>query len=308
MDDVLAWLLDPAEPAVRAQALVDLLGRAPDDPEVLAARREAPQRGAGARLLAGLDAGARDLYRPKYGAPFHRLVALAEVGVTAEEPRAGALLDACLAEFLGDGPEPRDAEICVVGNLARAAIRMGRGNDARVGRALAWIEATQFSDGGWHCWRDTHPFGSLDAWEGLGAYAALPPARRPETSVARGVEFFLARGLGLDDTYEPWRRLHFPTHYYYDVLLGLDLVTALGAATDPRLAPALAWLESRRGADARWRLDASHPDLAEGADYDLRGTPTPLEIEPPGAPSRWATLRARRVLRRAGRATPDESR
>lgn len=299
MDATLAWLVDEREPAVRAQALVDLLDRAPDDLDVLAARRDIPKRGAAARVLEGVGLEARDLYRPKYGAPYHRLVALAELGVTADEPRAGALLDACLAEFLGEGPEPRDAEVCVVGNTARAAILMGRGEDPRVARALAWLVATQMPDGGWHCWQEQGR-GTIDAWEALGAFAALPAARRPAESVARGVEFFLANRLGVDDPYAPWRRIHFPTHYYYDVLLGLDLVTQLGGARDARLAPALTWLEGRRGDDGRWRLDAAHPDIGEGADYDVDvSTMRPLEVEPPGAPSRWATLRALRVLRRA---------
>src|SRR5688500_11666770 len=69
MDATVAWLLDPAEPAVRAQALVDLLDRDPGDPEVAAARGDIPRRGMAARVLADVDLGAADPYRPKYGAP-----------------------------------------------------------------------------------------------------------------------------------------------------------------------------------------------------------------------------------------------
>lgn len=307
MDPVLAWLLDPADPAVRARTLVDLLGRAPDDPDVAQARREAGERGSAARVLSGpkLDAlDAKSLYRPKYGAPFHRLVALAEMGVTADEPRAGALLAACLDAFLED---PKENEVCLTGNLARAALLMGRGDDPRVRDALEWLVGAQLPDGGWHCWPEEDPHGTLDAWEALGAFAAVPPDRRPpgmRAAVERGVAFLLDRRLGMDDPYEPWRRLHFPRHYYYDVLAGLEFATALGDARDARLAPALAWLEGKRGADGRWRADAAHPDLGEGADYGFRpGEPvTPLAAEDGGAPSRWLTLAALRVLRRAGRA------
>ena len=118
----------------------------------------------------------------------------------------------------------------------------------------------------------------------------------------RGVEFLLAQRLGMDDPYEPWRRLHFPRHYYYDVLVGLDLATSLGDPHDPRLEPALAWLEGKRGADGRWRADRHHPDLGEGADYALRpGEPVaPLVVEDAGRPGKWVTLAALRVLRRAG--------
>lgn len=300
MDPILSWLLSPEEPAVRAQALTDLVGRAPDDPEVRAARAEIPRHGMAARVLEDVDLSVADLYRPKYGAPFHRLIALGEMGVDAQEPRAAALLEACLAFFLGDGDTPRDAEVCVVGNICRAAIRMGRGEDARVRRGLAWLERTQYPQGGWHCWPDESDVPSLDAWEALGAFAALPPAQRPQASVARGVEFFLQERLGAADPYEAWHRIHFPNHYYYDLLVGLDLVTQLGDPRDARLAPALAWLRGKRGADGRWRLDTDHPDLAEGAGYTVRdlGSVRPLQVEPPGAPSRWATLRAMRILAR----------
>lgn len=310
MDPVVAWLLDPSDPAVRAQALVDLAGRSPQDPEVREARAAMATRGSAARVLADLRMpAARDataLYRPKYGAPFHRLVTLGEMGVPASVPAAGALLDACLDAFVGPEGPLRDGEVCVAGNLARSAIRMGRGDDPRVTRALQHLAAIQLPDGGWHCWPDEVPHGTVDAWEALGAFAALPEKDRPRDVVRRGVEFLLAQRLGMDDAYAPWRRIHFPRHYYYDALVGLDLATALGDPRDERLGPALAWLEGKRGADGRWRLDAQHPDLGEGAGYEMRDAASvaPLVVEPTGAPSRWATLAAMRVLRRAGRVAP----
>jgi len=83
--------------------------------------------------------------------------------------------------------------------------------------------------------------------------------------------------------YAPWFRLHYPVHYYYDILVGLDVVTALGRGDDPRLRPALAWLEERPNRDGRWNLDALHPDL-EDEGY-LKGMRTPyfsfgLEFSP----------------------------
>lgn len=53
--DPLPWLLDPAAPAVRAATLQRLLGRSPDDTEVVAARRAAMRCDPIAGILAAQD-------------------------------------------------------------------------------------------------------------------------------------------------------------------------------------------------------------------------------------------------------------
>jgi hypothetical protein len=76
MDATTAWLVDPAEPGVRAQALIHLEGRSPDDPVVTTAQRESLVRGSIARILDGLVVPSEPsgLWMPKYGAPFNRLI------------------------------------------------------------------------------------------------------------------------------------------------------------------------------------------------------------------------------------------
>src|SRR3972149_3890287 len=118
-----------------------------------------------------------------------------------------------------------------------------------------------------------------------------------------GVEFSLQRELHKQgDHYEPWYRFHHPVHYYYDLLVGLELVTALGRGADPRLGHALSVLKRKRRADGRWNLDAVHPDL-EGKMADWyaahpKHRPTPFALEAPGEPSKIITLRAYLVLER----------
>jgi hypothetical protein len=314
MDETTAWLLDSGEPGVRAQALMHLARRTRDDPIVKAAQRESLVRGSIAGILDGLvvPSDSSGLWMPKYGAPFHRLMALAEMGATCNDERIIEALEACLEVFAkpDGGFGPSDSHLCTTGNMVRAATLFGRADVSRVKRGVEWLLAHQRADGGWNCFPEDEPGSTLDSWEPLAALGTTPSSQRPpemRRAIERGVAFFLEQHLGVDAGYEPWRRIHFPRHYYYDFLLGLELATSLGDPQDARLKPALDLLLSKRSADGRWALDATHPDVDPEGDppykpiyAEMMRTTVRLEVEPPGAPSRWATLAAMRVLQRVG--------
>jgi hypothetical protein len=314
------WLLDPVEPSVRYRTLLDLRDLPATDREVVATKRRIPRTGWAAKLFATQKAAghweaADNLYTPKYRSTIWNVQVLALLGVTREDPRMARACELFLDQFarldggFDNAPDPHEpSELCVTGNLTRTLLLAGYGDDHRVRAAIDWIVRAQLPDGGWHCWpRIAFGRGTLDAWEGLSALATLPAARRSGTvriAIERGTEFYLRRRL-LDQgrrPYAPWRRLHFPNHYYYDVLVGLDLLSSLGAGGDPRLDPALRLLESKRRSDGRWAIDRAHPDVGAGAGYSLRKKPTPMVVEPVGRPSRWLTLTALRVRRRVAAA------
>src|SRR5437879_4707088 len=99
--------------------------------------------------------------------------------------------------------------------------------------------------------------------------------------------------------YAPWFRFHYPIHYFYDVLVGLDVMTQLGFADDRRLGPALKILKNKRQPDGSWLLDAVHPDMVPGAgSVPYMKKHKRFTLEAPGKPSKWITLTALRVLRR----------
>ncbi|MCI4337676.1 MAG: hypothetical protein L3K17_10940, partial [Thermoplasmata archaeon] len=260
---------------------------------------------------------ADQLYTPKYRSTIWNVQVLALFGVTRDDPRMAAACELFLDQFarldggFDNAPDPHEpSELCVTGNLTRTLLLAGYGDDDRVRAAVDWIVRAQLSDGGWHCWpRIAFGRGTLDGWEGLSALAALLPARRSPAvrrAIEGGAEFYLRRRL-LEQgrpPYAPWRRLHFPNHYYYDYLVGLDLLTSLGKGGDPRLDPALSMLESQRRSDGTWAIDRPHPDIGTGAGYSLRKKPTPMIVEPAGQPSRWLTLTALRARRLVATARP----
>ena len=316
-DRVLRWLLEPDQPAVRYRALVDLLDRPESDPEARSARARIARVGWAADQLKAqgpkgfwesrepknLKEWIDFLYYPKYLGTNWRALVLSDLGPDPSTPGIQKLAN-LLFEYKLRLSSPFNffhEEMCASANTARMLTRFGHADDRRVQKLFEWLIEDQRDDGGWNC--STGTPGTLDVWEPLAAFAALPKARRSpkmESSIARGAEFYLKRKLTEEGKpYAPWLRLHYPNHYYYDVLIGLDLLTGFGYGSDRRLRPAIELLEKKRRPDGTWLNERSHPDLGPGTGH--RPDPKkvkPLVIEEPGNPSKWITLKALRVLRR----------
>ncbi len=312
---VLPWLLEEDQPSIRYLALTQLLSKGEDDPDVQSAKRMIAKRGWAADLLAKQDregrwAGGESLYQPKYLSTNWMLLVLSDLGLTKENPRIRMACELWIERFAkedgGFGSEGmKKSHLCIVGNTARALVRFGYVEHPMVKRAFEWLAANRDKNGGWSC------FGSgrnLDSWEGMSAFAVYPRQKWTEgmkRAVELGGEFYLEREMHRQGAhYGPWYRFHYPAHYYYDLLVGLDFMTALGYGDDPRMSYAVSHLKEKRRSNGRWTLDAVHPDL-EGnmADWYAKNPnrkPTPFSLEKPGEPSKMITLRAMVVLKRLG--------
>jgi hypothetical protein len=317
VQSVTGWLLQPSQPAVRYLALRDLVDGASGG-DLKEARAAVVSRGWAADLLSKQKTSGHwldkeeSLYLPKYLSTNWMLLTLSDLGVTRDEPRISRACSLWMDTYSRDDggfdtPGSESSEHCLIGNTARGLIKFGYADEPRVRSALDLLVKTQKEDGGWHCFPSFR--GTIDAWEGLSAFAAYPRqkwTRGMKAAIERGCEFYLERRMFRQGArYEPWFRFHFPYHYYYDLLVGLDFVTALGYADDSRLRPAVSRLKKKRREDGRWNLDATHPDRDNGGKFPSwwegrKGRYHPFDLEKIGNPSKIITLRALTVLKRLG--------
>jgi hypothetical protein len=316
MNPAVEWLLEENQPSIRYLTLTELLDKPPDDPEVRSAEARITETGWAADILreqnqAGWWVAGDDFYRPKYLATNWMLLTLSDLGVTRRDPRISKACELWIERFAkSDGgfgvQDDKKSELCLVGNTARALVKFGYEDHPRVKSAFRWLVREQRENGGWHCWGKR---GVIDAWEGMSAFAAYPRqkwTRSLKRAVERGAEFYLERELYKEGKrYEPWFRFHFPEHYYYDLLVGLDFLTALRFGSDKRLTHAVDLLKQKRGPNGKWNLDAAHPDVdASVAKWYKKRPPTPFALEPVGGPSKMITLKALKVLKRIEESLP----
>lgn len=311
---VTGWLLG-SDPSIRWQVMRDL----PGVPESRwrAVRAEVETMGWGALLLSYEDedgqwaGGAfvpcdfdfrewQEVGQPWTATAFS-LSQLREFGLDPSSARARRAVDLIGANSRWDhGGEPYwqgEVEECINGRVVADGAYFGVDVSSIVGR----LAGERLDDGGWNCERANGSVRSsfattINVLEGLleyekatGGTAESRQARKSgeEYLLQRNLFRRLSTGKPADEQFLTF--LH-PSRWRYDVLRALDYfrsaASLTGVAPDPRLGEAVDEVRSRRLEDGTWPLDWSLPgrvwfEVDDGV----------------GKPSRWLTLRARRVLR-----------
>jgi hypothetical protein len=338
--EALKWLLEPADPPIRMLALTDVLGEPQDGEDVTAAREETRSY----RLVLSLKRAQggkgywppdETCYNPKFTSTVWPLILLGEMGV----PRT-PWIDSAIERFLSQhqmengalsstskeeltewrikhgGRGKRDGEPCLSGNMLRALLVFGYGDDKRAKEALDWLPEVQLEDGGWNCdYPKQNPNHSsfMSTIEPLWAYSEIPRPRwtkRLKRSAERGAEFLLShrlykshrdwrpvelRGMGKLYTGNIVTKFHFPMYYYYDALHALRVLTRLGFRDDERISDAIHLMLSKKTPEGKWLLEGDW--VRERTDRTRKARVTLEELQ---KPSKWVTLNCYRVLAMTG--------
>ena len=302
-DPVVEWLLD-SDPSIRWQVMRDFTDAR--TAIVAAERARVAAEGWGALLL--------DQQRPdgQWGdgaaTPFwwsnlYTLVFLRDLGLDRTSPRVRSAIDRVRDNItwgpgFGDSPFfEGEVEPCINGRVVALAAYFGERRDRLVDRLLS----EQLGDGGWNCEAERGSVRSsfhttICVLEGLlafeqafGATPSVTDARKhaQEYLLDRRLLRRLSTGEVIKDrkTDQPWTQFAFPPLWHYDVLRALDYLRAARVPPDARVEEAVAIVRERRQDDGRWLLDVRHENTVH---EELAG--------PVGAPNRWITLRALRVL------------
>ena len=302
-DPVVEWLLD-SDPSIRWQVMRDLTDAR--TAIVAAERARVAAEGWGALLL---DQQRPDgqwgdgVATPFWWSNLYTLVFLRDLGLDRTSPRVRSAIDRVRDNItwgpgFGDSPFfEGEVEPCINGRVVALGAYFGERSDRLVDRLLS----EQLGDGGWNCEAERGSVRSsfhttICVLEGLlafeqafGATPSVTDARKhaQEYLLDRRLLRRLSTGEVIKDrkTDQPWTQFAFPPLWHYDVLRALDYLRAARVPPDARVEEAVAIVRERRQDDGRWLLDVRHENTVH---EELAG--------PVGAPNRWITLRALRVL------------
>jgi hypothetical protein len=322
--DPIAWLME-GDPSIRWQVLSDLIGA--ERSVVEAEQRRVAESGWGAQLLScqepsGMWGGG--VYSPKWISTTYTLLTLRFLGLPAGHPQAVAGCELLLERsFYRDGginvaASHKQSEPCVTG-MVLSILSHFRIADERVDRIAVHLLGRQMADGGWNCqdYRGaTHAsfHTTLLVLEGLLEYQRSSQEQgiheaeieKIQSAQGRAHEFLLEHRLfrshRTGEVVDPrMLRFPFPPRWHHDVLRALDYfrrfsITWTGNNPrgrfintgkhefDERFSDAISVVHRKRSPDGRWPAYRG----PAGKEY--------FEMERPGVPGRWNTLRALRVL------------
>jgi hypothetical protein len=303
-DQMINWLLE-GDVAIQYQVQRDLLGS-----ELPALRQRIAAEGWGAQFLQRRhDNGhwGRGFYQPKWTSTHYTLLDLKNLCFPPYHPKMVESVSVILRDQKArdGGIHPigtvKQSDVCINGMFLNYACYF-KAAETELRSVVDFVIAQHMPDGGFNCRFNRQGavhsslHSTISVLEGLREYEVNGYQYRLaelKTIAAQAREFILLHQLFKSHRTgeiidKRMTMLSYPPRWYFDILRALDYFQTAGCAYDARMQPALDTLKAKRRKDRAWPLQAKHPGE------------THFDMETPGEPSRWNTLRALRVLNHFG--------
>jgi hypothetical protein len=298
---IVDWLLE-GDVSIQYQVQRDLLGA--ERPDL---RDRISEDGWGARFLSNRRADGhwgRDFYQPKWTSTHYTLLDLKTLQVSPSHDLIRESVAMIAQGYKGEdgginpGKTIKESDLCINGMFLNYACYF-RLDEVKLHSVIDFVLEQRMPDGGFNCQknrsgaRHSSMHSTISALEGLLEYKRNGYRYRLtdlEAAARTAREFLLMHQLFKSDRtggiiHKDFLRLSFPGRWRYDILRALDHFQSAGVGWDGRMTPATDVLASKRRSDGRWPLQAKIPGQMH------------FEMEKPGEPSRWNTLRALRVFK-----------
>ncbi len=300
--EIISWLLE-GDPSIRWQVHRDLLNSS--TAKIESERRKIAKEGWGERLLALQDADGKwggGIYGPKWISTTYTMLTLRLLGLQTNHPQAKKACKVFLDNGIyADGGinffsySLKYSETCVTSMILVLLTYFIYPHDY-VHSIASYLINQQMPDGGWNC--DSYKGAThssfhttISALEGLFEYESLFPEKQRNVKKVRerGHEFLLAHRLYKSHTTgkvfdAKMTTMPYPPRWKYDFIRALDYFRACDAAKDERMNDAIELLQKKQKKGGLWLMNSG----MSGLKY--------FDLEKPGQPSRWNSLRALRVL------------
>jgi hypothetical protein len=299
-NQLIQWLLE-GDVSIQYQVHRDLLNS--DRPQL---RERIATEGWGAQFLQLRNPNGhwgRGFYQPKWISTHYTILDLKNLGIAPDQQAVSQSISLILRDNIGQdgGVNPavtiKHSDVCVNGMFLNYACYF-KVRRAPLHSIVDFVISQQMSDGGFNCRFNqsgavhSSMHSTISLLEGILEYARNGYTYRlAELTqiVADAREFILQHRLFRSDHTgqiidKRYLMLSYPSRWRYDILRALDYFYSAEIPYDPRMQEAFEILHKKQRVDGTWPLQAKHPGQ------------THFDMEKPGKPSRWNTLRALRVL------------
>lgn len=301
---IINWLLD-SDVSIQYQVYRDLLNS--EKPEL---KDRISKEGWGRKLLSlRKDDGHWGLgfYQPKWISSHYTLLDLRNLEIANNTSAIRETIKKIIDEDKGDdgGINPsgtiKQSDVCINGMFLNYASYF-KTHEKDLKSVIDFIISQQLPDGGFNCQFNrkgaSHSslHSTLSVIEGIQQYSKSRYIYRLQE--LQNIENLSREFILLHKLYKSHRTgdvidkrmlmLSYPCRWRFDILRALDYFQFAKADFDPRMSDAINVLIGKQRADYTWPLQAKHAGMVH------------FEMEKPGKPGRWNTLRALRVLKHFG--------